>query len=452
MTDKLFYDLSPNNKAEKAADYIISKLQTAGHSAFRVGGAVRDRLIGRTSKDVDVATSAKPQQVKKLFTPHTYAVGESFGVIIVHTKFAIDIEVATFRSDDCYIDGRRPKSITFATIEQDAQRRDLTINALYYNPTTKTIHDFTNGITDLKQGIIKAIGNPKQRYLEDHLRLLRTIRFAAELNFAIEPKTKQAIPQLAQTIKKISPERIFAEITKMLTGKNPHIAFQLLHSLKLLPICLPEINKLIGVEQPPQYHPEGDVWQHTLIMLSKLQKPSPTLAWAVLLHDVGKPETAKYFDGRFHFNSHDKVGQKMSKKILRNFKCSKQLQDNISNIVGTHMKFMAVKEMRQSTLRRFINRPTFADDLELHRLDCISSHGAVDNYIFLIDKIIQYQNEPIIPPPLLTGKILIKMGIKPGPQIGKILRQCQELQLNEQLKTEQEAISWLKKIAIKTIQ
>lgn len=429
--------------AEIAGDAVISRLREAGHAALRVGGCVRDRLLGRAVADVDVATSALPSEVQELF-PRTYAVGAAFGVVIVHADHGVDVEVATFREERGYADGRHPDEIRFASPAEDAQRRDFSVNALFYDPCEGAILDFTGGMADLRRGVIRAIGEPAARFREDGLRLLRAVRFAAELGFELDPATAAAVMEMAAGLERISAERVSTELTRMLTGRAPAAALRRLSELRLLQHWLPEVEAMSGVCQPAQFHPEGDVWQHTLVMLELLRGASATLAWAVLLHDVGKPPTFEFSDGRERFPRHAKVGGEMVRTILARLRASRQLTDDVAEIVANHMSFADVGRMRPATLRRLMARPTFADELELHRLDCLASHGKLDNYVLLLDAIAARAAEPAIPPPLITGRDVLALGISPGPRVGELLREAQERQLNGELRSPQEALEWAK--------
>jgi poly(A) polymerase len=437
--------LPPACVQETAGDRVVAALQAAGHTACRVGGCVRDRLLGRPVTDVDVATSATPEQVQALF-PSTYAVGAAFGVVIVHLDpdgaAAVDVEVATFRSESGYVDGRHPGQVCFSSPREDASRRDFTINALFYDPAAERLYDFTGGLADLQAGIVRAIGDPAARFNEDALRLLRAVRFTAELGFTLDPATAAAIPPLAGRLRLISAERIFTELTRMLRGRHPETAFRLLADLGLLEVCLPEIAVMRGVAQPPQYHPEGDVWEHTLKLLGLMEKPTETLAWSALLHDVGKPPTFEFRDGRERFPCHAPVGAEIARGILERFHASRALCDAVADVVGAHMMIGDVTEMRPSKIRRILARPTFAEDLELHRLDCLASHADLANYDRLLAEREKLASEPPIPPPLLTGRDLVALGLQPGPRIGGLLREAQELQLNGELRTPQEALEW----------
>ncbi len=437
-------DLTPCTVFEEAADQLIRVLTDAGCTAFRVGGAVRDRLLGRCPKEVDVATDAPPARVRELF-PATYAVGESFGVIIVHTPQGVDIEVATFREDQEYADGRRPATVNFSTAGKDAKRRDFSINALFYCPLRQVVYDYANGLEDLHHGVIRAIGDPEVRFAEDHLRLLRAVRFSAALGFELAPETRLAISRQAPSLRRISQERVATELTRMLTGPRPAVAFRLLAELGLLPVCLPEVQKMMGVAQPPEFHPEGDVWQHTLLMLEALHWPNAVLAWAVLLHDVGKPLTYEFTRGRERFPKHADVGSHLAGVILRRLRFSRRFVEQVMASVQGHMNFMHVQDMRAATLRRMLARPTFAVELELHRLDCRASHGKLDGYCFLIDKMVELSNRPELPSPLLRGQDILREGVSEGPEIGRWLRLVQDWQLSAEVTTHEEALARLRR-------
>ena len=437
------YELAPTCRAEQEADEVIARLQTAGFPAFRVGGCVRDRLLGRRVREVDVATGAGPADVKRLF-PRTYAVGESFGVVIVHAAASVDIEVASFRQDGRYEDGRRPSSVSSADISLDAERRDFTVNALYYDPVEHMVHDHVGGLEDLRRGLIRAVRDPVERFMEDHLRLLRAVRFNAALGFALEEKTRAAIPPLASRLERISAERVYSELCRMLAGSAPHGAFSLMAELGLLEICLPELAACRGVAQPAEFHPEGDVWRHTLLMLSLMRGANEALAWSVLLHDVGKPPTRTFERGRIRFPGHARVGGELSQTVLRRLHASRRMCESVAAIVGNHMTLIDVARMRPARLRRLLARPTFADELELHRIDCAASHGSMDNYCFLLDEMARLRDEPAIPPGLINGRDLLDLGIEPGPLVGQLLKDVQERQLNGELHDTAAALAWVK--------
>lgn len=435
--------LPPRVPAEVEADRIIRTLRENGFAGYRVGGAVRDRLLGRAADDVDVATDAVPAAVRHLF-PRSFAVGENFGVIIVHAREGVDIEVATFRADGEYADGRRPANVRFSDMATDAWRRDFTVNALYYDPVAEEIHDHTNGLADLRRGVIRAVGTPARRFEEDRLRMLRAVRFATSLRFDLDKETQAGIAAHANAIFDVSPERVFAELNKMLTGPSPAVAVKLLSETGLLQHILPEVEAMKGVEQPPEFHPEGDVWTHTMLMLENLRWPSLALAWSVLLHDVGKPSTQTYDGKRFRFNGHAHVSADLTQDILRRLRSSRKLRQTVSQCVNSHMKFMSVQEMRRSTLRQFISGETFPLELELHRLDCLGSHADMAHYHFILDTLITLAAEPAVPKPLLTGHDLIEAGIRPGKRMGKILADIQEKQLDGKLTTREQAIQYVR--------
>lgn len=427
---------------EAAADEVIRSIQAAGHVAFRVGGAVRDRLLGRAAADVDVATDAVPSRVRELF-PRTFAVGESFGVVIVHASEGVDIEVATFRSESGYADGRHPAAVTFSDAATDAQRRDFTVNALFYDPHSEQVIDHVGGLADLRRGVIRAIGEPRQRFEEDHLRLLRAVRFAAELGFPLEESTQAAIQPLASSLQRISAERIAAELDKMLLGRDPRQAFLLLEKTGLLVQILPEIAAMRGVEQPPEFHPEGDVFEHTMIMLDRMKWRDRSLAWAVLLHDVGKPPTHEYSDGRHRFPRHAPIGAGMTMDILRRLKMPRRLVEQVKTAVKSHMDMVDIDKMRESKRRRVLARDTFPLELELHRIDCMASHGKLDLYVYMLDRICELRNEPVMPKPWVTGADLLAMGFDEGPQIGELLREAMEWQLNGEVESRDQALERL---------
>ena len=428
------------------ANSICDALQNAGFQAFLVGGCVRDLLLGREPADYDVATSATPEQVLKLF-PDGVTVGAQFGVILVPREGA-SVEVATFRSDVGYTDGRHPDQVVFASSpEEDVKRRDFTINGLVMRHNSGEILDFVDGQTDLRTGIIRAIGEPDRRFAEDKLRMLRAVRFAARFGYEIEPKTFAAIRKHAREIGQVSAERIREELTKLLTEGRARTGFELLDSGWLLAIVLPEIAALKGVEQPPQYHPEGDVWIHTLLMLEGLPAGcSATLAWGVLLHDVGKPATfrsAKETGDRIRFDGHVEVGLAIGKRILGKLRFSKDDTEQILSLVQHHMKFKDVGRMRPATLKRFVRLRRFEEHLALHRLDCLASHRNLEAYQFLLDFQRTTPPELVRPTRLLTGEDLLDLGFKPGPLVGAILAAVEEAQLNGELASKEEAISFV---------
>ena len=428
------------------ANAICDALQHAGFQAFLVGGCVRDVLLQREPADYDVATSATPEQVLELF-PDGVTVGAQFGVILVVHQ-GVQVEVATFRSDVGYSDGRHPDRVEYASSPQeDVKRRDFTINGLLMRHNTGEILDFVDGQTDLRAGVIRAIGEPDRRFAEDKLRMLRAVRFAARFAYEIEPKTFAAIRKHAREISQVSSERIREELTKLLTEGAARSGFELLDRCWLLSIVLPEISAMKGVEQPPQYHPEGDVWIHTLLMLEGLPAGcSVTLPWGVLLHDVGKPATfrsAKETGDRIRFDGHADVGMAIGKKILERLRFSNDDTQRIVSLVEQHMKFKDVRRMRPATLKRFVRLPHFDEHLALHRLDCLSSHRNLEAYELVTDFIRTTPPEEVRPKKLITGRDVLGLGFGPGPTIGKILAAVEEAQLNGELRSRDEAISFV---------
>jgi poly(A) polymerase len=428
------------------ANSICDALQSAGFQAFLAGGCVRDLLLGREPADYDVATSATPEQVLKLF-PDGVTVGAQFGVILVPRE-GVKVEVATFRSDVGYTDGRHPDQVVFANSpEEDVKRRDFTINGLVMRHNTGEILDFVDGQADLQAGIIRAIGEPDRRFAEDKLRMLRAVRFAARFGYEIEHKTFAAIRKHPREISQVSAERIRDELTKLLTEGAARSGFELLDSCWLLSVVLPEIAATRGVEQPPQFHPEGDVWIHTLLMLEGLPAGcSATLAWGVLLHDVGKPATfrsAKETGDRIRFDGHVEVGLAIAKQILRRLRFSNDETEQILSLVELHMKFKDVGRMRPATLKRFVRLPRFAEHLALHRLDCLSSHRNLEAYEFVMDFLRTTPADVVRPARLVTGEDVLDLGYKPGPIVGKILAAIEEAQLNGELASREEAISFV---------
>jgi poly(A) polymerase len=426
------------------ATSIVRRLHAAGFAAFWVGGCVRDFLLMRPPQDYDIATDARPDDVERIF-PRTVPVGKKFGVIIV-MEGDEPFQVATFRAEADYQDGRRPGIVTFANAEADAQRRDFTINGLFYDPDTQAIHDWVGGQSDLAQRVIRTIGNPQERFAEDHLRLLRAIRFAAQLDFQIAPETWQAIQQLAGRISVISAERIRDELLKLF--RPPHAArgLVLLRDSGLLAHILPELSATIICEQSPDYHPEGSVFNHIRLMLEKLPAgATDSLAWSVLLHDIAKPVTAERDPaaGSIHFYGHEKKGAEMAETILERLRFPRKQIEEIVMCVRCHMQFKDVKQMRQATLRRLLLRPTFPLELDLHRLDSLGSSGSLEHYEFLQSALATLAKKPDLIPPLVNGDDLIALGVKPGKEIGHWLQVIRDKQLQEELKTSAEARDWL---------
>jgi poly(A) polymerase len=391
--------------------------------------------------DIDIATNATPTTVASLF-PQVIGVGEHFGVMVV-LKRGMPFEVAAFRSDIGIHDGRHPKKVTYTDAQHDALRRDFTINGMFFDPIAGRIYDYVSGRKDLGKKIIRAIGNARLRFDEDYLRLIRAIRFAARLDFAIEPDTWAALKEKAEGITRISPERILKEFDAILTGAHPGRALTLLAESGLLKLLLPEVAALAGVEQPPEFHPEGDVFAHTVKTLSLLDKPSRIEAWSALLHDIGKPGTKTVSD-RIRFSNHQRLGADMAVRALLRLKAPNQLIEGVHACVDNHMNFMNVRNMRLSTLKKFLSRPTFEDEMELHRADCLASHGDISNYHFLREKQREIPVDEVKPPPLLTGKDLIALGFSPGPVFRKILGEAYDAQLEGKTNAKEEAIKWVK--------
>src|SRR5438309_5201711 len=428
------------------ADQICATLRRNGHQAYLVGGCVRDLLLGRDPSDYDVSTDARPDRVQELF-PRSLAVGAKFGVILV-VEDGTEVEVATFRSDIGYSDGRHPDRVVYSdSAKEDVRRRDFTINGLLMDPATREVLDFVDGRADLRAGIVRAIGDPRARFSEDKLRMMRAVRFAARFGFQIDPDTLAAAQGLSAQVTQVSPERIREELTKLLTESAARRGFELLDWCWLLPIVLPEIAALKGVEQPPQYHPEGDVWIHTLMMLEGLPAGvSPTLAWGVLLHDVGKPATfrsAAETGDRIRFDGHVDVGVAIGREILGRLRFSNDDTEQILALVEHHMKFKDVKRMRPATLKRFVRLPRFEEHLALHRLDCLSSHRNLEAYEFVENFLRQTPPEVVRPAKLVTGEDVLRLGYVAGPLIGKILAEVEEAQLNGELASKEEAMAFI---------
>jgi poly(A) polymerase len=429
---------------EKIARSIVQRLQEAGFQTFYAGGCVRDALLGIPPKDYDIATAARPEVVQKSF-PRTVAVGAQFGVIVV-VEGGHEFQVATFRSDDAYVDGRHPVGVTYSTPRQDAERRDFTINGMFFDPLSNEVIDYVHGREDLRAGLVRAIGDPASRFREDRLRLLRAVRFSAAFGFAVEPSTWDAVRASATEIHGISAERIREELVRIFTSVTRVRGFDLLDTSGLMAQILPEIEALKGCEQPPQFHPEGDVFVHTRRMLERLPaQTSVPLVFSVLLHDIGKPATYSCdpTEGRIRFSGHDKVGAEMAVRVMERLRFSREEIDATVEAVANHMVFKDVQSMRVARLKRFMARPGFHEELELHRVDCASSHGMLDNYEFLKGKRQEFANEPLIPPPLVNGRDILALGWKPGPKIGQILEAVQTRQLEGALSNREEAVAWV---------
>jgi poly(A) polymerase len=467
---------------QSAAVDIVRTLRRRGYQAYLVGGCVRDLLLGRPPADFDVATDATPQEVMRIF-PQTWAVGAQFGVVLVPVRsngalpgaeglkrsqaaegeptqeerdvagvpeFKAHqqvIEVATFRSDGLYTDGRHPDQVTYSSDpREDVQRRDFTINGLLLDPLTNEVLDFVGGRADLEAGVIRTIGSPHRRLGEDKLRMMRAVRFAARFAYRIEPDTFAAIIELRNQIQVVSRERIREELTKMLTEGHARQAFKFLDESGLLREVLPEVAAMKGVEQPPQFHPEGDVWVHTLLMLDKLPHPCPkTLAWGVLLHDVGKPPTFRVAPDRIRFDGHVDVGVRMAEAICQRLRFSNEDAAQIAALVANHMRFADAPRMKPSTFKRFIRLPRFDEHLELHRIDCLSSHANLSNYDYVRQTMLEMPPEEIRPRPLITGNDLIAAGYQPGPLFAQVLAAVEDAQLEGRLRSREEAPQFVRR-------
>jgi poly(A) polymerase len=429
---------------EKLALAIISHLRARHHKAFLVGGCVRDRLLGIRPKDFDVATDAPPTQVVDCF-PSALVVGAHFGVVLVQEGSA-QVEVATFRSEGDYSDGRRPDEVRFVTDPAlDAQRRDFTINGLMEDPLSGEIFDYVGGRSDLAAKTIRAIGQAERRFQEDHLRMLRAVRFAARLDFSLEVNTRAAIRQEAAAVCAVSAERVRDELIRILTEGGARRGFELLDELGLLAHVLPEVKAFQGVEQPPAFHPEGDVWTHVLLMLETMGTAPIPLALGVLLHDVGKPPTFRRAD-RIRFDGHAEVGASMAKDLLERLRFSKDEVEQVTALVANHMKFKDVTKMRTSTLKRFLRLPHFRDHLELHRLDCLASNGHRESYDFVLGKLAEFSVQTLHPPRLLSGRDLIAAGYYPGPAFAEALEAVETAQLEGEIHTPGEAMERAKRV------
>src|SRR5216110_4065952 len=400
---------------------------------------------GLVPKDYDIVTDARPEAVQTLF-PRTFAVGAHFGVIIV-VENGFQFEVATFRSDDAHVDGRHPSAVHFSSPQEDAQRRDFTINGMFYDPVAEKVIDFVGGCADIDAKLVRAIGDPARRFTEDRLRMLRAVRFATVLDYQIDNQTWDALVASAASINEISAERIREELLKIFLSPNRVRGWDLLDRSGLLRAILPELDAMKGCLQPEQFHPEGDVFQHTRLMLEFLpEEVSAPLMFAVLLHDVAKPRTATVDEtGRIRFNAHDRIGAAMTESIMERLRFSRAEIDAVVEMVRQHMVFKDVPKMRVAKLKRFMARSTFEEELELHRVDCASSHQMMDNHEFLLRKREEFANEPIIPPPLVRGDDLIAFGLQPGSKFGEILEAVETRQLQGTLRTREEALNWVKR-------
>ena len=430
---------TPDTTTETLANSIIADLRARGHQAYLVGGCVRDRLLGISPKDFDIGTDAIPEQVRSYF-PTSELVGAHFGVVLVGAQNGVHVEVATFRSEGAYSDGRRPDNVRFETDPAiDARRRDFTINGLMEDPVSGEILDYVDGRRDLEAGIVRAIGDPELRFREDHLRMLRAVRLAARLGFSIAPETLGAIQRLAPAICATSTERIRDELRRILTEGAARRGLELLDESGLLVHILPEVKAFQGVQQPPEFHPEGDVWTHVLLMLEWMKNPTVTLAFGVLLHDVGKPPTFRIAD-RIRFDGHAEKGAEMAREILSRLKFSNEDAARIVSLVAEHMRFKDVRQMRPSTLKRFLRLPHFEEHLELHRLDSLASNGSTETYEFIRARLSELSIEELRPARLISGRDLIEAGYVPSPRFAQALEAVETAQLEGEIVTREQAL------------
>jgi len=438
----------PQLLSETFAIEIIDGLHKRGHQAYLAGGCVRDRLLGRAPKDFDISTDAQPEDLLRYF-PTARLVGEQFGVILIPHPQQADahVEVATFRTEGLYQDGRRPEHVRFETDPKaDVERRDFTVNALLEDPLapgvlSDRVIDYVGGLTDLRARVIRAIGDPSLRFREDHLRLLRAVRLAARLDFEIEPATMAAIRRSAADIQRTSAERVRDELVRILTEGGQRRGVELLDRTGLLAQVLPELKACQGVEQPPQFHPEGDVYTHVLLMLDLLKQPTATLGMGVVLHDIGKPATFRIAD-RIRFDGHVEAGLAISERILKRLRFSNDQTEQILALVANHMKFKDVQQMRESTLKRFLRVPHFEEHLELHRVDCLASNGNLESYHFAQEKLLEFGQDRLRPPRLVTGRDLTKLGFHPGPAFGTVLEEIETGQLEGTINTREAALAF----------
>ena len=425
------------------ATTVVKKLRSRGFDAYFAGGCVRDDLLGITPSDFDVASSATPEEVISLFTK-TVPVGAAFGVVLVIEE-GVQVEVATFRTEGGYQDGRRPTHVQFATVEEDAARRDFTVNGLYSSPGSSEVLDFVGGRRDLKRRIIRTIGNADDRFSEDRLRMLRAIRFAVQLDFEIDPDTFEAIKRHADKILQVSWERIRDEWTKIITSSTPAKGLRLLDECGLLRLLFPEIEAMKGVEQPAQYHPEGDVFVHTMMLMDQLSSPCFELAMGALFHDVAKPNTFERAADRIRFHGHDSIGAEMTEAICRRLVVPNEPMKLIRELVKQHLRFKDAFDMKKSTLKRFFSLPRFDLHLELHRIDCLASHGKLDAYHFCREKIREFESEPPPPLKLVTGEDLKQMGYAPGPRYASILTEVEDQVLEGSIADREQALAYIRK-------
>lgn len=430
--------------AREKAISVVQRLRGEGYEAYLAGGCVRDMLLHRPPQDFDIATSARPEDLQRIF-PHTVPVGAQFGVVLVLLQDEA-FEVASFRYDGPYLDGRRPAEVRYGSLQEDIQRRDFTINGMMYDPVDDRVIDLVDGRRDLERRVIRAIGDPRLRFQEDRLRMMRAVRFAASLNFAVEAETFDAIRQSAPSIARIAWERIGDEVTRLLTEGGARRGFELLDESGLLAVLLPEISALKGTPQSPDYHPEGDVFQHTMLLLGHLDSAaSETLAYGCLLHDVAKPVCLRREGQRITFYGHTERGAMMAEEILKRLKRSRSVWEQVAYLVRNHLRHVQAPQMRLSTLKRFLRQEGVEELLELTRIDALSSNGDLRYYRFCKERLVELKDEEIRPEPLLRGGDLIALGLKPGPIFTDILRQAEDAQLGGELQSREEALQWLQR-------
>ncbi|MGB2937433.1 MAG: CCA tRNA nucleotidyltransferase [Phycisphaerae bacterium] len=429
------------------AESIIERLRTAGHEALLAGGCVRDLLFGRPAKDFDVATSATPDEVLALY-PKALTVGKAFGVVVV-MEGPVRTEVATFRAEHGYADGRHPDQVHFTDAREDARRRDFTINAMFFDPAEGEVIDYVGGQADLAGRLIRAVGDPRRRFAEDHLRMLRAVRFAAELDFTIEAATAEAIRALAPSVASVSGERVREELERILTAPpaGRRRGLELVSDLGLLVVVLPEVEALKGQPQPPAVHPEGDVFRHTLLCLERLREPTMELALAALLHDTGKPTTAKMRGGRVTFYRHQRVSEETAREVCRRLRLSSLAARRVTWLVAKHMMLMNADQMREARLKRLFADERFEDLAELWRADCLASGGTEKAYEALMARYRAAGEEDLRAQPLITGRDLITMGLEPGPVFARILDEVYDAQLEGRAGSKDEALALARRIA-----
>ncbi len=426
----------------KNALAIVKTLHDQGQEAYFAGGSVRDLLLEKSISEIDIATSASPQEIEQLF-PKTIPVGKQFGVIVV-VQDTHNYEVTTFRKEGDYVDGRHPTQVSFTDAQHDVERRDFTVNALFLNPFTEEVIDYVKGREDLERKLIRTVGPPQSRFQEDKLRLLRALRLACQLGFEIEQESYQQVKEHASQLTQVSWERIRDEVLKILTGPDPSRGLKLLFDSGILEVILPEIAAMHGVQQPPEFHPEGDVFVHTCLMFELSQERSETLSLEILLHDVGKPPTFTIKE-RIRFDGHADLGAKMAEEICRRLRISNQQIEEVVDVVKDHLRFIHVQEMRESTLKRFLRKTNFSDHLELHRLDSLASHGDLSSYHFCQEKLEELSQEAMRPKPLINGHDLIRLGLEPGPIFSEIMSAIEDFQLEGKLSSKEETLDWVKK-------